>query len=339
MTPAERKRAQELAILEAVYDLSNFRSVISRERPDFALSRSIGSKPLGVEVTQLFFHESHARFNLIAGYAHRLWSGGSHLHKNDVKTLKSVRVKISDAEGDVRYPDLPAVMMETPSIAEYRTALRDVILTKTGRGYDLGEFSHVNLVILDWFDLSFNATDYRTDRFFDDEVREALRECPFREVLLVLHNTARDTNDDFDQVARPDARIVPLQQLLAMERFYAAGHSIDKQSSGDLRDVAELNRLTIDHVSRVQGYGQPVECEGRPFLHYRGTLIELSDRGMQIRESSDSELPNYPTSIIPDRLEPRIEQRVTQEISANIFGFGFARPANRANPWEFRSIA
>jgi hypothetical protein len=334
MTPEERKRAQETAILEMAYDLSRFHSVTPRERPDFALAHGVGSKPFGVEVTQLFIHESQARFNLIPGYAHRLWFGGTHLHKKDVKVLQSVTVEVKDKEGNVRHTDLPAVIMENTDVAAFRSGLCEVIRTKAAKGYDADELTHLNLVILDWFHLKFDASEYLTDRFFDDDVRAALTECPFREVFLIIYNTARAEDDDSDEPVRPDARIIPLQQLLAMERFYVTGHMIDKECHGTLGDVAELNRLAIDLVSRVQGYGEPVECEGRPFLRYRDTLVEVSEQGMQVRDSADYELSDYPIIAIPDRMGPEVEERVTAEVNANVFGFGFAKPVNRPSTWS-----
>jgi hypothetical protein len=265
MTPEERKRAHETAILEMVYQVSRFHRVSPSERPDFELVHRVNLKPFGVEITQLFVNESIARFNLIHGYPHRLWSGGSHLHKKDVKVLQSVRVKVSDTDGNTRYADLPAVVTETPNLDAFRAQLCRVIRAKSEKGYDSASYSHMNLVILDWFGLEFDASQYLTDRFFDDEVRAALRESPFREVFLVVDNTVCNDVDGNEPRGR-DARIIPLQQLLAMERFYVTGHMIEAECDGQLTDVSELNRLAIDHVSRVQGYGRPVECEGRPFL-------------------------------------------------------------------------
>jgi hypothetical protein len=334
MTSAERKRAQETAVLKMAYDLSGFHSVIPRERPDFALTHWADSKPFGVEITQLFIHESQARFNLIPGYAHRLWSGGSHLHKKDVKILQSVTVEVRDKQGKVRYNDLPAVITKTPSVADFRSGLCEVIRSKTARRYDSDEFTHLNLVILDWLHLKFDASEYLTDRFFDDDVRATLRECPFREVFLIIYNTVSAKDDDSDEPTRPDARVIPLQQLLAMERFYVTVHMIDKECDGTLRDVAELNRLAIDHVSRVQGYGEAVECEGRPLLRYRGTLIEASEQGTRVHDSADYELADYPIIGIPDRMDPESEERVTEAANANVFGCGFAQLANRPSTWS-----
>jgi len=37
---------------------------------------------------------------------------------------------------------------------------------------------------------------------------------------------------------------------------------------------------------------------------------------------------------IPDRMDPEIEERVTEEANANVFGCGFAQPANRPSTWS-----
>jgi hypothetical protein len=334
MTHEERKRSQETMILEMAYDLSWFHHVNPRERPDFALTNREGRKAFGVEITQLFINESQARLNMIASYLHRLWSGGSHLHKKDIETLKSTTVKVTDEKGIVRYTDLPAVIMEIPNLTTFRSGLYKVIRAKTARRYNLEEFTHVNLVILDWFRLDFNASDYSADRFFDDDVRTALRECPFHEVLLITYNTASTDDIDSDGPTRPDIRIIPLQQLLAMERFYITGHIINDECGDNLSDVAELNRLIIDHVSRIQGYGEPVEFDKRPFLRYRGTLIELQEQGMNVRDFADFEAPTEPAAVIPDRIDRKLEDRIAKKIGDSRFECGFSRPGNYPSLWN-----
>lgn len=333
MTPEKRKRAQETAILEMAYQVSRFHSVNPSERPDFELFHRVNTKPFGVEITQLFINESIARFNLIRGYSHLLWSGGSHLHKKDVKVLQSVRVKVSDKDGNTRHADLPAVITETPNLDAFRAQLCKVIRGKSEKGYDSAIYSHINLVILDWFGLEFDASQYLTDRFFDEEVRAALRESPVREVFLIVNNTVRK-GVDANEPRGNDARIIPLQQLLAMERFYVTGQMIDAECDSQLSDVSDLNRLTIDHVSRVQGYGNAVECDGRPFLRYGGNLLELGEQGMSVRDSADYDLDDYPVITIADRMAPVVEARVTEEANANVFGCGFAEKAHRPSIWS-----
>src|SRR5687767_1964051 len=75
MSPSQRKRAHETAILKMAYDLDTFHRVVDQERPDFALTRFEDDMPFGVEVTQLFVSQSHARMHLVNGYLHQLWSG------------------------------------------------------------------------------------------------------------------------------------------------------------------------------------------------------------------------------------------------------------------------
>lgn len=329
-TPEERKRAQETAILEMVYELSRYDRVIPTERPDFELVRRPNMKPFGVEITQLFFNESIARVNLIPGYVTRLCSGGSHLHKKDVKVLQPVRVEITDQEGNNRRTNQPVVITETPTLAAFRDRLCQVIREKSEKGYDPANYSHINLVILDWFRLKFDASKYLTDRFFDDEVRLALKESPFREVFLVVNNTVHHESEPRGH----DARVIPLQQLLVIERFYVTAHMIAEECDDHLNDVVDLNRLTIDHVSRVQGYGNPVENEGRPFLSYNGNLLEIGEEGVSVRDSADYDLDSYPTITITERMAPEEEARVMEKANANVFGCGFAMKANRSSTWS-----
>lgn len=175
MTPDERKRAQEMTILEMVFKIDEFCDVVPGERPDFTLRRTPISLPFGVEVTQLFPNESLARLNLIHGYHDRLWSGLPHLHRDDQKVLPSVTVQLRDPEGNVKATDIPAVIAETThdgSIAGLNRALE----AKATRGYDRPDRSHLDLVILDWYGAKFDPSDYFTNRFFDGDTRRRLAE-------------------------------------------------------------------------------------------------------------------------------------------------------------------
>lgn len=328
----ERKRLQETIILEMAYDLSRFSSVIPRERPDFALTNQSGT-PFGVEVTQLFVNESQARLNLAHGYADRLWKGGTHIHKKDAKLLRVTTVTVTSKEGKVRHASLPAIFTDTPTVAEFRSRLCKTIQTKSARGYDSADFTHINLIIHDWFHLPFNPNEYSTDRFFDDDIRASLKACAFREIFLIVYSTAHNAELSSGKPIRPDARIIPLQQLLALERFYVTAQIIDQELSGKLCDVAELNRATIDHVSRIQGYGTPVICEKRLFLHYSSSLIEMGDNGILVHDSDDYRLTSYPRIYISDRMKPEVENRVSEQADASVLRCAYAPLANRPGSW------
>jgi hypothetical protein len=332
MSPEERKRSQETAILEMAYDLTAYHVVEPGERPDFALARSENSTPFGVEITQLFPNESIARLNLVHGYHHRLWSSGSHLHKSDRNVLKAGTFEVRDKDGNVKHTEIPGVFVELPGLDAFRLGLRRVIEEKAAKGYDVSELVHTNLVIMDWFDLDFDPRDYYSDRFFDNDLRAALRESPFREIYLLVH-CASDDGAEEDSVLHPNRRIIPLQQLLIMERTYVTGHMIDEEYRAQLRDTAHLNDLTIDHLSRVQDYGEPVEVEGRTFLRYRGSDVEISEHGMQVRDHRDLRLEDRPTVTIEDRLPAEVEARVTERAATSVFGCGYAERARKPSNW------
>lgn len=331
LSSAERKRAQEYAILEMVYDVARLYEVIPRERPDFAVCVAPLAAPFGVEITQMFPSEAEARLNLVHGYAERLWSGGTHLHKDDVEELLSVRVKVTAKDGTVRHDDLPAIIGPSPTLSSYRHALGETITGKAQLRYDLTALSHCNLVVLDWFHLSFDPSDYTTERFFDDEVRAALAASPFREVHLIVHASPKGSPNDSTVVPY---HIVPLQQLLAMERMYLTGQMVLRAVGDSVDNVPEINSLAIDHIVRKQGFGEAVDFDGRPFLRYRDILLEWSEGGLQVREPADYPVAPLPSATLPSRLPLDLQAKVLVGVSENVFGCGYTRPARAPSVWR-----
>lgn len=317
-------------MLEMVYELDRFHEVVPRERPDFALRLTSAETPFGVEITQIFPSEPEARLNLVHGYANQLWSGGSHIHKDDVQALQSVRVTITGQDGTVRQENLPAIIAERPTLAAYRGMLAKAIDDKSRRSYDLASLSHCDLIVFDWFTLPFDPEHYTTDRFFDDDVRAALQNAAFREVLLVIRDS--DMSGGNDQ-AITRFHIVPLQQLLAMERMYVTGQMVARTGDKTVDQTAVLNALTIDHVVRVQGFGEAVTFDGRPFLRYRDILVEWSDTGLQVRDPAECTVPVLPKAELAARLKASAEDEVSTGVRDNVFGCGYTRQANPPSTW------
>jgi len=335
MNPQERKRAQERIILERVYDTSQYSSVEERERPDFALVRNRKSRPFGVEVTQLFPTESHARLNLVHGYMHQLWGGGLHLHKKDKKELKAVRFEVRDASGALKHTDVPGILMQTPDAHAFQARLAEVIRGKTERAYELEDLSHMNLIILDWFHPQFDCERFWTGDFLSPGVRQALSKSPFREVFLLVHNTVPHQTLPPGEPFVPDLRIVRLQQLLAWERMFVTGHIVDEEVGESLDSVDRLNRLVIDHVSRVQGYGEPAEHDGRAWLRYAGCAITIGETGTMIRDYQDFEIHEFGTPDIGDPLEAPTETHIARRAEDAVMECGYTEPA-RELPVEER---
>lgn len=331
MTPEERKRAQEMTIVEMVFNPDEFAEVTPGERPDFTLRRTLASLPFGVEVTQLFPNESLARLNLVHGYHHRLWSGRPHLHRDDQEVLHSVKVQIRDPEGNVKATDIPAVIVETTDDG-FIAGLNRTLAAKAAKAYDQPDLSHIDLVVLDWYRAKFDPADYFTSRFFDQDTRRLLRKSPFREIHLVVAAT-EETNDPVAPLEHEVYRVVPLQLLLIFDHVFVTGHMIDEEYRGQIRDTDHLNDLVLDHVSRVQGVGVPVVHDGHHYLRYRSILIRIRTTGTEVLTYMDMQVPDYQTAELFDRMPHDVERRVTERAAENVLGLGMASRARNPRSW------
>ena len=108
---------------------------------------------------------------------------------------------------------------------------------------------------------------------------------------------------------------------------------VSEEYESQVRDVAHLNALVIDHVSRVQGYGEPIERDGRLLLRFGNATLEISDHGLQVFDHQDASLDGVPVVTTTDRMPPDVEGRVTERANANVFRSGFAPQANRPSSW------
>lgn len=312
------------------YDVNAFHSVVPRERPDFALQFRDGDLPFGVEITQLFPDESHARLNLVDGYAQQLWSGGPHIHKKDISRLRAETVVLQDKDGNIKDPAVPAIIMVPPTTCQFLDGLRTMIEEKGAKGYDGAGLSHIDLVIFDWFRLPFDRSDYSSGRFLDGGVREALKASPFREVFLIMQSTKRDVSSTGRRGFR--ACLVPLQQLLITERFFVTFHSIAERLD-DSAEVEEANRLAVDHVSRVQGIGGQVVERGLPMVHYRSSVVAADEKSVQILYFGHFGTDSLVITHVTDRLEPGLESEVTAAAEAGELQTALTLPANLPSIW------
>ncbi|AUD03271.1 hypothetical protein CWM47_16375 [Spirosoma pollinicola] len=66
---------KEMAILKMVYDTAHFKSVSNQESPDFVLQHHNLDTGFGVEITELYHSESHARLKNVSWYTDHLLNG------------------------------------------------------------------------------------------------------------------------------------------------------------------------------------------------------------------------------------------------------------------------
>lgn len=223
-TAQERKRAWERAILGMVYDVPELDHWEHRDRPDFAIWTPSSDRAVGVEVTQIFPSESHARLQFIDGYLESLWQGGPHRHRDDVTTLHSARVSIHSQDGVLKNEDVPVVLTASPTEEDRRRALYEALKAKTWREYPTQIFRHINLIVLDWFGLKFDASEYSTDQLFDTDLKDLLRRCAFHEVFFLLESTkSQESGSRRDEVRYVYLRLV---ELFLTSEYFLTGSAI-----------------------------------------------------------------------------------------------------------------
>lgn len=141
------------------------------------------------EVTQIFPTESHARLRFIDGYMESLWRGDPHRHRDDVVALRVARASIHSRDGVLKDDDVPVIMAGAATDDDRRRALYEAVRTKDAKGYPSHGYRHVNLVVLDWFGLEFDASEYSAHQLFGPGLKELLRRCAFNEIFFVLEDT------------------------------------------------------------------------------------------------------------------------------------------------------
>ncbi|OZC75997.1 hypothetical protein CH251_08550 [Rhodococcus sp. 06-462-5] len=332
MTSAERKRAHERIILEFVYRPDDFDEIDERERPDFALRSNTDTEPIGVEITQMFPDGSHARVHMMPGYLESLWKGARHRHRDDVDRLQSTTVKVTDKDGNVKHENLPVVLVEhPPTRSDFHTVLAETIEGKSGLHYDYTEFQHINLIVLDWFRLDFNAQRYSASLLLNDRVRDALRTTPFREVHLLTYDTgpvrADDSSSSEDIRVEPVLKRVPLKELLLVDRFYCACAGIHEILSETERDDAAdyLNRVACEFVTRRLGIGRIVSERGGPHVQFGAAAVTLTaDAKFEILEYLEHSYGDAEPIEILERLTAEQEERLVQRLREGAFEPGLA---------------
>lgn len=274
------KADREFSILRTIYDDSRFASVAHSDRPDFILQHHHANESFGIEVTELYETESHARATYHPEYIGELLNGGQHMHRDDLKNLAVSTVDIFCSDGSRKHTGVPAILRRTPSLEQRMKAVADVLCRKDASADEYrADLDHINLIILDRFG-SGSALDegFSTADVFIPELRSALLRTKFREAFLV------STEPEGRQVYRP------LQMLLLLESFYMFLGAVES-----FREVVDIDFIVPLFVRTMQQFGISLniaESDGVARAIYRGTGIHYEeDRGVQVFDFYDHTLP------------------------------------------------
>jgi hypothetical protein len=320
-TDPVKKADRELLALKVVYNPSELEKLEPGDKPDFVLAKRHGPE-FGVEVTDLYQSEANARLVNVPGYAPRLFTGGPHMHRDDVDILKVVRFDISDKDGNPKQADVPGVAQERLSTAGKHELLAEALREKARKyaGYKTG-LSHTNLIVVDHIDWQQDPSEsYSTNDLLGSGVREALADSPFQEVFLVAW--------------APDGQAYyrPLRQIMLLEQFRVFAHcleSFEPELHLQMADITPLFVRVMQGTSLLVHYA--IE-DGKDWAVGRGCAVRLGeDGGMNVYDYGDyrttaefTDLPALPVSPVEFEAFVRYQREIASTSGMRI---GYHAPA------------
>jgi len=275
---------KERRAFDRTYGHRNSWTVIPGEAPDFLCERS-GAIVLGVEVTQIWLHETDARLANIDGYALRLLDGGRILHKDDAAHILVDKVKILPPGSDMPEAEVDALIQEHPTPVEKSAALYAAVAHKASKidAYR-SRCPVVDLVVEDastlfWFE-EFQSL---LRPISGSEFRADLLAAPFREVFLLTHNGEKGA-----PTCVPLKASLLMEDLLVLEKLFSA----EEEARSIYESPSDAN-IIFSALAQI-GHCDLLTCnvDGRPGLAIGAYTVHWSSTGKVIRDYS-----NWPASM------------------------------------------
>jgi hypothetical protein len=178
-------KERERALLEVVYTADEAARFAAGERPDFT-SPVLGdeSKRFGVEVTEFYLSESHARLRRLPGYVAELFAG-RYRHANDRHELpvETVTLRPHAGGGD---RELAALIQRFPETPEHLRLLAATISDKACKASRYKRLHHLNLILVDrlqrWGKLESGSL---CKLLTSQHIPAAIWRAPFHEIFYV----------------------------------------------------------------------------------------------------------------------------------------------------------
>lgn len=234
------KKQRERAILDLVYDATEFAGIDAAEAPDFNIRHKHEESLFGVEITELYQSNSDARMKRIPGYFKDIIGNEEYLHKDDKDALEVRNVAATSSEGEDK-GSFRAIVRQLPSIEDYVGMFVQVLVRKEKRVRDyLRDLNHVNLIIRDDINRvsSSNIGGFHW-HFFTPPLKEALYASEFREIFLVT-------------ILEKDRRVyVPLKLMLLLSNFCMFGKLVSDPAFEAISEHFEVSGNTVDDYMLV----------------------------------------------------------------------------------------
>jgi hypothetical protein len=320
MKPISNKKHRERVVVEFIYDANQFWRLEESERPDFVVQHSASSQPFGVEVTEYYMSEPHARLKNVPQYFSNLLDGGRPIHRDDINALRPEDIEILASAGSSA-GTVKGIITPLPSLADHVAAICERILEKGAkwRGYQC-DLSHINLILYDRSSrLALSNPEECHSVLFTTDAKATLAATPFREVFYVT-SMGRDES-------RPV--IIPLRQvLLVSELFFFNGAY--RECADVERSVTPAGQLSL-FAAFMQSRGVPVDA----IVDERfGIEIRLGNTGVVVSDTWDVRILDYcdaprhgehATSADLRVLGGKFEKCYEGFVANNMFSSGLAR--------------
>jgi hypothetical protein len=234
MTGKERERH----ILTAVYSNQHYAEITETERPDFALQpRHMGLPAVGVEVTEVYQSESHARLSRIPNYLTAITEEGRFRHKRDKTELAPGSFDIIAPDG-TKKGTARGIITPVPTTSELLGLLISAIVTKDRRIEQYADqTATIELVVMEHLHLlSRTELDDAYATLFIPPMRQVLFQTGFVEVRLVTRIK------DLGWVALPLRMLLLLGSLYLFNGLVQTRFSAEAPTSGPMAAYCEYLR-------------------------------------------------------------------------------------------------
>lgn len=127
-------KVTEFSVLKCVYDIEHFH-VEESEKPDYILNNRCRPdlSKFGVEITELFANDSHARISNTLGYFDDIIDKGKYIHKDDVANLPCREITLISPDkieykvmGIIEYPLPHAELLKLAHTIEKKSLAYDM---------------------------------------------------------------------------------------------------------------------------------------------------------------------------------------------------------------------
>lgn len=257
------KKIDEKNLFDLTYPHFQMVVVTPSEAPDF-LCYIDNDLILGVEITELFKNEGHARLKKIPEYGHQLLQSKKYKHRLDKKFINVTTAKIKNPDDNLEI-EIPVIFEPGMSAKEIMVCLNSTIGKKCKKGKDyLRSAPEIDLIIHDASEIFSSVDRQAIFRTLSLHLDRSLLPSPFREIFLVTKNSekvikipiklAMFLEDAFIFEKLISEEPLLKEQRRPYEKFYVLFHCLEQSGYGYYKVNAEKDKITIIVGSHEYAY-------------------------------------------------------------------------------------